>query len=62
MKIVKLLKESGLLMKVSFETIQNKVKKTKSWVSWFVISRPYSRKKVRPIIGHCRLMLKKEIF
>ena len=45
MKIVKLLKESGLLMKVSFETIQNKVKKTKSWVSWFVISRPILEKK-----------------
>ena len=24
--------------------------------------RPYSRRKVRPTIGHCRLMLKKEIF
>ena len=25
-------------------------------------SRPYSRRKVRPTIGCCRLMLKKEIF
>ena len=26
------------------------------------LTRPYSRRKVRPTIGHCRLMLKKEIF
>ena len=31
-------------------------------IEYYINTRPYSRRKVRPTIGRCRLMLKKEIF
>ena len=37
MKIVKSLKCFGLLIKCISKTIQNKAKKIKSWISWYVI-------------------------
>ena len=37
-EIVKYLKDAGLLIKGVSETIKNEAKKTKSWISWHVIS------------------------
>ena len=37
MKLVMSLEDSGLLIKGVTQTIENETKKTKEWISWYVI-------------------------